>query len=60
MKKPDYVDEQHLEYLDDLQSGIVNMYGARPYLMENFGLDKKEATEILKYWMQSFGERHPE
>lgn len=52
--------EQYFEYLDDLrESGTTNMFGARPYLMEEFPeLTKNEAGEILSEWMKTFGERH--
>lgn len=46
---------KHKEYLDKLrESGEVNMFGARSYLMQEFGLDRKEAGEILSEWMKSF------
>lgn len=42
-------------YLEELRrSGAINMYGARPYLMEAFGLDKSEATKILADWMRNY------
>lgn len=42
-------------YLEELRrSGEINMYGARPYLMEAFGLDKREATKILSDWMKNY------
>jgi hypothetical protein len=48
------------EYLDALrESGFTNMFGATPYLMEEFGFDKREASQWLTEWMQTFGERHP-
>jgi len=48
------------DYLDDLrESGATNMYGARPYLMDEFGFDQQEATEWLAEWMRTFSERHP-
>ena len=57
MARPDYVTNEHLEYLDELrESGETNMYGARPYLQRKFGMiDKKLAANILTYWMASFG-----
>ena len=59
--KPEFVTEEHLEYLDDLrESGATNMFGAAPYLMDEFGLDKREARAVLSYWMTSFSERHAE
>ena len=55
-KRPDFCEDEHLCYLDDLRdSGITNMYGARPYLMEAFTMEEKEAKEVLLYWMESFG-----
>lgn len=49
------MNEEHKEYLDQLrESGATNMFGARPYLMEEFDLDKKEASKILVEWMKSF------
>ena len=46
---------EHSEYLEELrQSGETNMYGATPYIMEEFGMDKKEARSILSQWMNSF------
>ena len=59
MSRPEYVTDEHLEYLDDLRaSGVTNMYGARSYLIEEFdGLesDHETAGKILTYWMASFG-----
>lgn len=51
--------EDMFEYLDDLRdSGVTNMFGAAPYLQEEFGLDKREAKAILIEWMETFAERH--
>ena len=59
--KPSYVTEEHLIYLDELrESGETNMFGARPYLMEEFDeLVGAVAGQILSYWMESYEERHP-
>ena len=47
--------EEYFEYLNQLrESGQVNMFGARPYLINEFGLGKQEAAEILTKWMKSF------
>lgn len=46
--------KEHKEFLDNLrESGETNMFGARPYLMEEFGLDKHEAGKILSEWMKN-------
>jgi len=59
MARPDYVTDEHLEYLDELrESGITNMYGARAYLLNEFDdLQDKVAGDILVYWMKTFGKK---
>lgn len=43
------------QYLEKLRrSGVTNMFGAVPYLMEEFDLDKQEATNVLKDWMENY------
>ena len=56
-ERPKFVEDEHLEYLDDLRdSGVVNMYGAIPYLREMYPeLNKVEASQVLDYWMKTFG-----
>ena len=60
IEKPEGLIEEHLEYLDELrESGDTNMFGARPYLMDEFPeLEEKQASKILSYWMKTFSERH--
>ena len=42
-------------YLDGLrESGVTNMYGAGPYLKEQFGMSKQEASDALQAWMKQF------
>lgn len=42
-------------FLDNLrESGVTNMYGAKPYLLEFFEISKQEASEILGFWMSDF------
>ena len=62
IERPEIVKENHLLFLDDLrESGATNMFGATPYIQDEFPeLSKKEAKDILLYWMTSFDERHPE
>ena len=46
---------EYFEYLDELRlSGVTNMFGAAPYIQEEFGLTKSESVNILKLWMNSF------
>ena len=46
--------EEYFEYLDALQElGTINRYGARRYLMEEFGLSKREAGDVLSEWMRT-------
>ena len=48
-------------YLDALrESGEVNMFVAAPYIAETFGIEKKEAKQYLKNWMETFADRHPQ
>ena len=58
-ERPDFVTDEHLEFLDDLrESGDTNMFGARPYLLEQFdGLTNEQAGKVLNYWMATFGKR---
>ena len=61
IERPEFVTEEHLEFLDELrESGVTNMYGARPYVQRAFPeLEKGQASTVVGYWMRSFGERHP-
>ena len=46
---------EYYEYLEDLrQSGVTNMFGASSYLQEDFGLDRREAKNILLSWMTHY------
>ena len=55
--RPEFVLDEQLEYLDNLrESGETNMFGATPYLVDEFPeLSKQEARKILTYWMETFG-----
>lgn len=51
------MEKEYKEFLDDLrESGVTNMFGAGKYLEDEFGLDKREAREILSNWMKNFKE----
>ena len=42
-------------YLENLRrSGVTNMYGAAPYLEEEFGIGHNEAVKILADWMRNY------
>lgn len=61
VERPEFVTDEHLEYLDGLRSsGVTNMFGATPYVQKAFKkLKGKQAQQVLSYWMSSFSERHP-
>ena len=47
--------QEYYDYLVELRdSGVTNMFGAGPYLQEEFGLDKRTAREVLMSWMGSY------
>ena len=47
--------ENYFAYLVALRdSGVVNMYGAAPYLAGAFSLSNSQARDILLKWMESF------
>ena len=49
----------YMEFLSKLRtSGKTNMLGAAPYLQAEFNLEKKEAKDLLAYWMGSY--RNPD
>jgi hypothetical protein len=49
------MEKQYYSYLNDLRdSGVTNMFGASPYLQEEFGLSRHEAKTVLMSWMKSF------
>ena len=55
------IKEEHYEYYKELeairQSGICNMWGARPYLMIRcYELTEDEAAEILLEWIENYDE----
>lgn len=58
--EPEEWDEDEVfDFLDTLRdSGVTNMFGARPYLQETFGFDRDTAAGWLTRWMESYGRRH--
>ena len=52
--------EEYFDFLIDLRdSGAINMFGAAPCLSAEFGLDKREAQQVLLAWMESFDSDTP-
>jgi len=48
---------EYYVYLEVLrQSGVTNMFGATPYLREEFGVGRREAIKILGSWMDNYAE----
>ena len=58
-KRPEFLTEEHLNFLDDLQEEEgLNMCGAKRPLMREFPrLDGEQALQILLYWTSKFSER---
>lgn len=51
--------EEINQYLIALRdSGRINMFGATPYLMDRFGLSRKQASFALLKWIESFNRGH--
>lgn len=51
--------EDIFAFLDNVrESGSINMFGAAPVLQEVFGLDRREARDMLLEWMDTFAERN--
>ena len=48
-------DNKYWIYLENLRrSGIMNMYGAAPFLEDEFGISHEEAVKILVAWMHNY------
>ena len=46
---------RHYKYLVKLRnSGVTNMYGAGPYIMRKFKVQREESHAILGAWMDTF------
>ena len=47
--------KEYFNFLEVLRdSGVTNMFGAAPYLQQEFGLSRTEARKVLGEWMNSF------
>ena len=50
-------EHEMFDFLNDLrESGVTNMFGASPYLVDRFDIDKREAMKVLSKWMDNFNE----
>lgn len=48
-------EEEVYGYLEELrESGETNMFGASPYLQDEFGFDRREARIVLLDWMNNY------
>jgi hypothetical protein len=55
MRATTELEQEALGFLNDLrESGVTNMFGARPYVKEEFGLDDRESKRLLMLWMDNF------
>jgi len=52
------INEEYMEYyiyLHNLKlSGVVNMFGAAPYIADEFFIARKHARNILRHWMRVY------
>ena len=57
MRKTTDQEQEVLEFLNMLRdSGATNMFGAVPYIKDEFNLDSKEAKSLLMLWMANFND----
>lgn len=57
MRKTTELEQEAMGFLNFLRaSGVTNMFGAAPYVEEEFGIDKREARRIVQLWMNNFNE----
>ena len=57
MRKTTDKEQEVLEFLNILRdSGATNMFGAVPYIKDEFELDSKEAKSLLMLWMAYFND----
>lgn len=55
MRKTTELEKEAMSFLNRLrESGITNMFGAGPFVEEEFGIDTREARRILSLWMHNF------
>jgi hypothetical protein len=58
-ERADFITDDHLDYLDILREiGSTNMFGAGAFVQGEFGLSERDASVVLSYWMETFGDRN--
>ncbi len=56
--RPEFVRDEHLDYLDELsESYAVEVRRAPPLLCSAFQLGEREAEVIVEFWRSKFGRR---
>jgi hypothetical protein len=60
LKKPDYVTDEHLDFLDELMaSGMMTSFKVTQILMHRFPkLSFDQVSNILTYWIYTYNYRH--
>ena len=57
MRNTTELEQNALEFLNDLRDGgETNMFGAAPYVSNEFGCDKRESRTLVSLWMANFNE----
>lgn len=57
MRKATELEKEAMVFLNALRrSGVTNMFGAAPFVEDEFGIDTREARRILQLWMRNFNE----
>jgi hypothetical protein len=57
MRKTTDQEQEVLEFLNMLRdSGATNMFGAVPYIKDEFELDSKESKTFIMLWMANFND----
>jgi len=55
MRKTTETEKEVFSFLNDLRdSGATNMFGATPFIMDEFNLDQATSKRLLSTWMNNF------
>ena len=56
-RKTTRLEKEVFLFLNDLRdSGETNMFGAAPYIQEEFEVDKSTSRKLLTIWMDNFND----